>query len=444
MQVVVSCADNDEMDLDRRLGRVMSWGPVLLCVLAVIELVVRCSWGSPDQAGAVSASASFHFAGTTAADLAWPGVAIAVLLSAFGTLPLAFLRPVPAAVIVSVACVCSIVFYQVITVAGAFAVLTAGYLAGRYGHSWLVGAGLVLPYVVLALTVFPGGESRVVVVPLASLGPAGVMLGAARQRSEVAAGVASEAIAGTVFSHTARAERARIARELHDVVAHHISMVAVQAETARLATPGMPELGARRLREIGDTARAGLSEMRRVLGVLREDAADAGSAADGAAVAERRPQPGLSLSQLNELLDSAREASGATTRLIVSGPVASLDPGVELAGYRIVQEALTNARRHATGAAVDVELHYGHYTLLVRIRDNGFGAGGNGNGGNGNGGNGGNEGGGGLAKGGRHGLVGMRERAQAAGGSLRAGPAKGGGFLVEATLPVPVTAGSAA
>ena len=84
---------------------------------------------------------------------------------------------------------------------------------------------------------------------------------------------ARELIAGTLLEHTARGERARIARELHDVVAHHISMIAVQAETARLTTPGMPAAGAQRLAAIGDTARAALTEMRRLLGVLREDAA---------------------------------------------------------------------------------------------------------------------------------------------------------------------------
>ena len=163
--------------------------------------------------------------------------------------------------------------------------------------------------------------------------------GARRRGQRTAAG---EALADTLTEHTARGERARIARELHDVVAHHISMIAVQAETARLTTPGLPAAGAQRFAEIGDTARAGLTEMRRLLGVLREDAEDA-----GATVADRHPQPGLP--QLAELIDAAREASGGGARLIVSGPVAPFDPGVELAAYRIVQEALTNARRHAPG-----------------------------------------------------------------------------------------------
>lgn len=170
---------------------------------------------------------------------------------------------------------------------------------------------------------------------------------------------------GTLLEHTARGERARIARELHDVVAHHISMVAVQAETARVAVPGMPSAGAERLRAIGDTARSALTEMRRLLGVLRED--------DRERAADLRPQPGLRLTELNALLDEARDASGTAVRLVLSGSPAVLDPGVELAAYRIIQEALTNARRHAPGAAVDVELHYTRDALRLRVRDNGPG-----------------------------------------------------------------------
>jgi signal transduction histidine kinase len=224
-------------------------------------------------------------------------------------------------------------------------------------------------------------------------------------------------LADTLTENLARGERARIARELHDVVAHHISMIAVQAETARLTTPGLPAAGAQRFAEIGDTARAGLTEMRRLLGVLREDVGDPAG--------DRHPQPGLP--QLAELIDGAREASGAGARLIVSGPVAPFDPGVELAAYRIVQEALTNARRHAPGTAVDVELCYEDDALRLRVRDNGPGpplsssssaasaAS--------------------SAEGPGHGLLGMRERAATVGGSLRTGAASGGGFLVEVVLP---------
>jgi len=110
----------------------------------------------------------------------------------------------------------------------------------------------------------------------------------------------------------------------------------------------MPTAGAQKLLDIGDTARAALTEMRRLLGVLREDTQ--------AETADRQPQMGLP--QLIDLVDTARDTSGAAIRLILHGAPKTLDTAVELAAYRIIQEALTNARRHAPGAAVDVELHF--------------------------------------------------------------------------------------
>ena len=255
-----------------------------------------------------------------------------------------------------------------------------------------------------------GTADRVVAVLLFAVTFASTAAGRAR-RSRIEAmrrDTSEQAVAESLLDHAARGERARIARELHDVVAHHISMIAVQAETARLTTTGMPTEGARRLVAIGDTARSALTEMRRLLGVLREDAGPEPS---------RAPQPGLV--QLNELIDEARELAGGGIRLIVQGGVRPLDPGVQLTAYRIIQEALTNARRHAPGAAVDVELRYHADAGLVRIRirDNGPGPAD------------------GVTPAG-HGLLGMRERAGMVGGTLHIGPAPMGGFLVEATLPV--------
>src|SRR6185369_8884389 len=187
--------------------------------------------------------------------------------------------------------------------------------------------------------------------------------------------------------------------ELHDVVAHHISMIAVQVETARLTTAGLPPEGVKRLVAIGDTARMALTEMRRLLGVLREDSGSEPT---------RQPQPGLV--HLNELIDEARESTGTSTRLIVRGHVVPLDPGIELTAYRIVQEALTNVRRHAPGAAVDVELHYTATALRLVVRDNGPGSST-------------------LDPTAGHGLAGMRERAAMAGGQVTAGPGPRAGFL---------------
>ncbi len=391
----------------------------LLALFAVFESLARFT----------GRSASARLTGATVnSPLVTPGVSapltssgasarfllVLCLLALATTLPLALLRPAAAAMAVSTASVLSLAVFHTLTVAGLGAQLIVLYRLGRNGArrngAQLPAAGLAVPFLVLALA-GPrptGSEAGVLTVLLASLAPAAAWAGIARRaRSEALAQSAErQVIAGTLLEHTARGERARIARELHDVVAHHISMVAVQAETARLTTPGMPAAGAQRLSAIGDTARAALTEMRRLLGVLRSDArTDA---------ADRRPQPGLE--QLNDLLDEARDASGTGTRLIVRGPPVTLDPGVELAAYRIAQEALTNARRHAPGAAVDVELHYTDDTLRLRIRDNGPGPPP-------------------TAPAGGHGLPGMRERAAAVGGELRTGPAAGGGFLVEATLP---------
>ncbi len=387
----------------------------LLALAAVIEALARAAmtYGAAPGAGQGGPGAQFF---------AW-GMLYCVLGLA-GTLPLAFLRPAPAAVVLSAASLLSLGLFHFLTVAGAAAELIAVYRACR-GGIWrgdgafgglssdaaeYAAAGLAVPFLVLAIVTgaAPGTEAWVLAVVLAALVPAAAWAGVARRwRAEALLHTAAaQAIAGTLVEHTARGERALITRELHDVVAHHISMIAVQAETARLTTPGMPASGAQRLSEIGDTARAGLTEMRRMLGVLREDAQ--------AEAADRHPQPGLG--QLPGLVDEARESSGAGHRLIISGAPVTVGPGVGLAAYRIVQEALTNARRHALGAAVDVELRYGDGGLRLVIRDNGPGpqqtvpAGG-------------------------HGLAGMRERAAAVGGELRVGAATVGGFLVEARLP---------
>ena len=336
---------------------------------------------------------------------------LALVLAALATtVPLGLLwaRPALAAPAVAAAAVVSLAAFHMLTVAGLLAVLAALHRLGRHGSPVLATA-TAMSFLVVALAHPQHGAAEIFLILLASLAPVAAWAGiAGRARSEaVAHSAARQVIAGSLLEHTARGERARISRELHDVVAHHISMIAVQAESARLTTPGMPAAGAQRLSAIGDTARSALTEMRRLLGVLREDSRDDD-------VAGRRPQPGLR--QLTELLDLTRDASGAGARLIVRGRLPGLDPGVELAAYRIVQEALTNARRHAPGAAVDVELHHTGDALAVRVRDNGPGPPP-------------------AVPDGGHGLAGMRERAAAVGGELRTGAAPGGGFLVTARLP---------
>jgi signal transduction histidine kinase len=377
----------------------------LLAALAVAETFVRGSHSQVDP----------------------PFMLTLLLLAVVATLPLALLwrQPSALAAVTCLASVLAVTPFHLLTAAGVAADLAALHRLGRRGSPALA-ATLAMPFLVLALTnAGQGGETQVLTVLAAALAPVAAWSGIAwRARREAAEhSAARQVIAGSLLEHTARGERARISRELHDVVAHHISMIAVQAESARLTTPGMPAEGAQRLSSIGDTARAALTEMRRLLGVLREDTRDD--------PLDRQPQPGLR--QLNELLDASRDATGAGARLIVSGWLAPLDPGVELAAYRIVQEALTNARRHAPGAAVDVQLTYAGDVLHVRVRDNGPGpapgqastrVGGAPD----------------LANG--HGLAGMRERAAAVGGELCTRAAPGGGFLVEARLPAKAEEGS--
>jgi signal transduction histidine kinase len=199
-------------------------------------------------------------------------------------------------------------------------------------------------------------------------------------------------------------ERARIARELHDVVAHHMSVIAIQAEAAPYRVPDPPEELASSFATIRASATEGLRELRRVLGVLRAD----GAAGDPA------PQPDLG--RLDELVAGVAAAGLAVTTTVTGDP-RPLPPGVELSAYRIVQEALSNVLRHASGSDVRVEIVYRPAELELRVRNGpppvppapSPGAG--------------------------HGLPGMRERAAMLGGELAAGPDPDGGYAVAAVLP---------
>jgi signal transduction histidine kinase len=208
-------------------------------------------------------------------------------------------------------------------------------------------------------------------------------------------------------------ERQRIARELHDVVAHHMSVIAIQAEAAPYKTADPPPELVESFAEIRASALAGLSELRRVLGVLRSEEP------------ETAPQPGLD--DLAGLLESAR-TGGVTVTSSVTGNPRPLPEGVNLSAYRIVQEALSNAMRHAPGSAVQVKLYYGDAALVIEVRNNGLPLDGQAPAGQ----NGDRE----LRRGGGHGIIGMRERATSLGGNLQAGPTGKGDFLVTAALPL--------
>jgi signal transduction histidine kinase len=294
-----------------------------------------------------------------------------------------------------------------LTIAAVLALVIALYLfAVQYRWRW--SALLAFPFLVNAIEPFGGDAPGFPGVLLLALVIAALALGESqRERGEAVAerDESRRAMAESMQQQAEMTERARIARELHDVVAHHVSAIAVQAETARLTTEGLPEQGKAQLEAIGDTARDALGEMRRVLGVLRSDEEQG---------ADREPQPGLA--RLDELVDTAR-ASGTNVRLTLSGLAVPLPQGVDLCAYRILQEALTNARRHAPGATVDVEIEFSEDTLRLRVRDDGPGTS--------------------QEPADGHGLLGMRERAIMVGGTLTVGPPAQGGFEVAAELPIP-------
>ena len=198
-------------------------------------------------------------------------------------------------------------------------------------------------------------------------------------------------------------ERARIARELHDVVSHSITVIAVQTQAVRRRLDPAQRREIDDLRAVEATARQAMAEMRRLFGVLR---------ADGERPA-LSPQPGLD--QLDRLIEDTR-AAGVHVTVAVQGEVVPLPPGLALAAYRIVQEALTNVRKHASGGQVTVRLGYGTSTLDLEVEDTGGSPTDD-------------------LDGGGFGLVGMRERVALYGGSLDAGRRPDGGFGVHARLP---------
>ena len=203
----------------------------------------------------------------------------------------------------------------------------------------------------------------------------------------------------------AAAERARIARELHDVIAHNVSVMVVQADGATYALDSSPERARQALGAIACTGRQALAEMRRMLGVLRSD-----DVAPGVV-----PQPGIG--QLGELLEQTR-ASGLAVSFTVQGVPGPLPGGLALAAYRIIQESLTNTRKHGgPRASAQVLLRYCEDVLVLQITDDGRGVT--------------------VADDAGHGLTGMRERVALYNGTLHAGPLPGGGYQVTATLPLP-------
>jgi signal transduction histidine kinase len=198
-------------------------------------------------------------------------------------------------------------------------------------------------------------------------------------------------------------ERTRIARELHDVVAHAMSVMIVQAGAARTVVDRDPTAAHDAIAQVEETGRAGLAEMRRLIGVLTDDG-QAGSTA---------PIPGLA--QLDPLLETVRSA-GLPVELVLSGTARELPAGADLAAYRVIQESLTNALKHAGPASARVALDFAPDLVTIEVADDGRGP---------------------TAEPGiGHGLIGMRERVGMFGGTFRTSARSGGGFVVHAEIPV--------
>jgi signal transduction histidine kinase len=293
-----------------------------------------------------------------------------------------------------------------------FVLFAAAYSLGAHASFRRAVAGLVLTAPVIAVLshrgelalTFPqgeqGGHAGVTLASLQLLAfwLAGVFVHARRQAVSLSAH--SAALQRQAEQATA-AERARIARELHDIVAHHLSVIVLQAAGAR--AQGKP--AGTTLEKIENSARQALAETRRLLGVLRDPDEETGLA----------PQPGIG--DLDALAASV-QAAGLPVNLVISGDRAALPAAVDVSVYRIVQEALTNALKHAGPARADVTIGCAPDTVTIEITDNGIGEPGP------------------LTPADGHGLAGMRERAAVFGGELAAGPRPGGGFGVRARLPL--------
>jgi signal transduction histidine kinase len=295
------------------------------------------------------------------------------------------------------------------------AILVAVYSVAAYGSRWVPLAGLAgVEVALVAVQRTPGRTGAVTLVINMGVVAAAWLLGHFAHNYRAYAGRLEERTAELERAREELARRAvteerlRLARELHDVVAHAMSVIAVQSGVGAHIADTQPKEAAKALVAIEATSRAALEELRRLLGVLRQADEPQG---------ELAPVPGLG--DLDGLLAEVAKA-GLAVRLRVEGRPAPLPAGVDLSAYRIVQEALTNVVKHAGPATAQVVVGYRDQEIRVEVTDDGRGAVtsvGDGRVGSG------------------HGLIGMRERVAAFGGDLEVGPRPGGGFRVAARLP---------
>lgn len=350
-----------------------------------------------------------------------------VMLAA--TLPLAFRRVAPATTACVVAGAVAVPeFFAILTVTlyGHFVpIIVAAYSAARHAPRRRAALGCAAAGLAVAVSFWRvpvvGTTQNIpfTLIPFTLAVGAGRILRARAQRHEaVVAGARQlEAERESAVRAALGEERARIARELHDIIAHCVSVMVVQAGAAEDLLGRDPERAYEPLRSVQETGRQAVAELGRMLGLLRAESGDGGPGASGGP--GLRPQPGIE--QLGELAEHF-SATGMGVTFTVSGTPRTLPPGVGLTVYRVTQEALTNALKHAgTSAVVRVNLTYGEGDVGVSVRDDGPGR---------------------AAApvretGTGHGLIGMRERAALYGGTLTAGPEpSSGAFAVRLTLPV--------
>jgi signal transduction histidine kinase len=317
--------------------------------------------------------------------------------------------PLAAAVVVAIGFAVQVIFAGDAPVLGGLvAAILVTYSLGAYGTPRVVALGALALIGGLIVAAWADADKRGIGDALGNLLIFGVILGlgiVVRSRRAHADALGVELRSERRRSAEILAdERARIARELHDVIAHNVSLMVLQAGAARQVLDTDPERVREPLLTIEATGRQAIGEMRRLLGILRaSEDADA-----------RTPQPGLA--RLEDLVAESR-AAGVPVDLTRSGRDRPLPAGVDLAAYRIVQEALTNVRKHAgPGAAARVAVDCGEREITLEVADDGPGSRGNGTAG--------------------HGLVGMRERAALYGGEVEAATQPGGGFRVAARLPL--------
>jgi signal transduction histidine kinase len=400
----------------------------------------RPNWVTLDCVAAVLLAALYSVFSHELAQM--PGVPrpVAAVLAACSVLPVAGRRLWPRAVlgvvVVASAATMAVSYSPALPFAVAFVMYLVPLRFARREGLWLLAGTLAV--LGLGLTGFAvlshgvlgpgGGRAAVSLLVQSWLLVAGswVIGYTVRQQRTYAAGLrkqaereASEQVEQA--RRKAGEERVRIARELHDVVAHSLSLIAVQAGVANWLVSSQPEEAARALSSIEETSRGALREMRALLGVLRlEPAGEAAAETAFETAAAAKLEPAGGLANLDELA-SRVSAAGVRVGVNVQGSRVSLLPGMDLAAYRVIQEAITNVVKHAGAASCQVSVQYSPGELIVQVTDDGLGVP--------------------PSDGwpGGHGIVGMRERVEMYGGEFRAAPRPGGGFGVTARFPLAET-----